>query len=63
MPVRQIAPQPVNFTPDKVTQVNIQVPCNINNIDITTVVQTLQNQIAALTARIAVLERKTANLP
>jgi len=63
MPVRQIPPQPVNFTPDKVSQVNVQVPCNINGTDITTAIQRLQQSINDLTRRIVVLERKTANLP
>jgi hypothetical protein len=63
MPVRSNPPQPVNFTPDKVTRVNIQVPCTINGTDITTTLQNIQTAIEDLTRRIVVLERKTASLP
>jgi len=63
MPVRSNPPQPVNFTPDKVTRVNIQVPCTIDRTDITTTLQNIQTAIENLTRRIVVLERKTASLP
>ena len=63
MPVRRITPQPISFTPDKVTQVNFRVPCNINGTDITTALQRLQESINDLTRRVVELERKTASLP
>lgn len=63
MPVRQNPRQPVRFTPDKVTVVDIQVPCTINGTDITTRLQNIQTAIEDLTRRIVVLERKTASLP
>jgi len=63
MPVRSNPPQPVRFTPDKVTVVDIQVPCTINGTDITTRLQNIQTAIEDLTRRIVVLERKTASLP
>ena len=63
MPVRSNPPQPVRFTPDKVTVVDILVPCTINGTDITTMLQKIQTAIEDLTRRIVVLERKTASLP
>lgn len=59
MAVKQIAPQLVSFTPDKVTEVNVQVPCVVQGINVLTTIQELQNQIAALTARIVELESKS----
>ena len=59
MPVKQTTPQFVSFTPDKVKEVNIQVPCIIQGINVLTTIQELQNQIAALTARIVELESKS----
>jgi hypothetical protein len=63
MPVRTITPKPVSFNPDTCTRVDINVPCTIQSVNITTIIQTLQNQVAALTTRVAELERKTAALP
>lgn len=60
---RNVTPQPASFTPDKVTRVDISVPCNINGTDITTTLQNLQIAIEGLRASIVVLERKTASLP
>jgi len=63
MTVRTIPPQPVSFNSDTCTRVEINVPCTIQSVNITTIIQTLQNQITDLTNRIIVLERKTASLP
>ena len=56
-------PQPVIFESTTCSRVDINVPCTIGNVNITTIIQTLQNQVAALTTRVAELERKTATLP
>lgn len=63
MPARRITPQPVSFKSDTCTRVDINVPCTIGSVDITTTIQTLRNQVAALTTRVTELERKTAALP
>lgn len=67
MAIRQVPPQPVEFSvAKKVSRVDITVPCNINGVnvsDLTTEIQQLKTLITSLTARIVVLERKTASLP
>ncbi len=63
MPARRITPKPVSFNPNTCTRVDINVPCTIQSVDITTIIQTLRNEVAALTRRVAELERKTATLP
>jgi hypothetical protein len=60
---RNVTPQPVSFTPDKVTRIDISVPCTINGTDITTRLQNIQTAIEDLIRRVVVLERKTASLP
>jgi hypothetical protein len=60
---RNVIPQPVSFTPDKVTRIDISVPCTINGTDITTRLQNIQTAIEDLIRRVVVLERKTASLP
>jgi hypothetical protein len=65
MPIRNITPKPVTFSSDKVTTVDINVPCNVNGTDISTLVtriQTLETTIRDYETRIQTLERKTANL-
>lgn len=58
MAVRQIPPQPVSFTPDKVTQVNFQVPCIVNNIDVGAALQLARNSITTVETRISALETR-----
>ena len=62
MPVTKNNSRPVSFTPDTCSRVDINVPCTIQSVDITTIIQNLQTQIETLKGKVAELERKTAGL-